>query len=193
VLIHSSEEGRLRPEASIIPKSADDERMGFKAPAKFTGRQPLGVAINGVFPSHFADKPSPIFGKNVDPNQSEGDRTGRTLKTSSPDARIAVIGSSSFIGDFVMQLGGQFDGGPFRGNQVFITNLIDWSLEDTDLISIRSAGAFARTLEPLKPDEKTNIEIINYAVVLLALVAVLVIATTRRRMAKPMVLDAEAA
>lgn len=193
VLIRSSEDSWLRPEASIIPNSQDDERMGFTPPATFTGRQPLGVAINGVFPSHFADKPSPIFGKDLDPNQSEGDRTGRTLKKSSPDARIAVIGSSSFIGDFVMQLGGQFDGGPFRGNQVFITNLIDWSLEDTDLISIRSAGAFARTLEPLKPDEKTKIEIINYAVVLLALVGVLVIATTRRRMAKPMPLDAEAA
>lgn len=195
VLIHSSKDAWIRKAAGVEPDVADDPRTGFKRPEGDEGageKRPLAVSLTGVFPSHFADKPSPIFGKAADPNVSDGDRTGRTIKQSTPDARVAVVGSSEFISDLIMQLGGQFDGGSYRGNQVFITNLVDWAVEDTDLISIRSAGAFARTLEPLKPEEKTRIEIVNYAVVLLALLGVLAIATTRRRMAKPMVLDKEA-
>ena len=189
VLFSASKDAWVRKDASVVPDVTLDPRTGFKkTEGAETGRIPLGVSITGVFPSHFAQTPSPLFGGKGDPNVSDGDRTGRTLKASSPDARIAVIGSSEFISDLVMQMGGQFDGGAYRGNQVFITNLMDWAVEDTDLISIRSAGAFARTLAPLQPAEKTRIEIINYAVVLLALLAVLVIAATRRRMARPLVL-----
>ena len=189
VLFHASKEAWVRAEASVVPDIAVDARTGFKKPDDTkTEAVPLAVSVTGVFPSHFANTPSPIFGGQGDPNVSDGDRTGRTLKASSPDARIAVVGSSEFVSDLVMQMGGQFDGGAYRGNQVFITNLMDWAVEDTDLISIRSAGAFARTLAPLKPGEKTRIEIINYAVVLLALLAVLIIAATRRRMARPLAL-----
>ena len=90
-----------------------------------------------------------------------------------------------------MQLGAQIGGGPYRGNRNLVRNLFDWALQDTDLLQIRSAGAFARTLRPLKPEEKTNRQLINYVIVLAALLGVLAIATTRRRMARPMELTPE--
>ena len=89
--------------------------------------------------------------------------------------------------DLVANLGRQIGGGTYRGNNLFVRNLIDWAIEDTDMLSIRSAGAFARTLKPLKPEERTKYEAINYAIVLLALIAVLIVAITRRNLAQPLV------
>ena len=59
------------------------------------------------------------------------------------------------------------------------------------MLSIRSSGAFARTLRPLKPEERTEYEVINYVIALLALIAVLVIALTRRNFAQPIIETSE--
>ncbi|MCA9526113.1 MAG: Gldg family protein [Myxococcales bacterium] len=193
VLLESSEGSWLRKSTLLEPdfKAFPESGFGLEEGAT-TGRQPLAVTVVGTFPSHFADKPSPLFGADVkDGKNVEADRTGRTLKSSTPDARLAVIGSSEFISDLVMQLGAQIGGGPYRGNRNLVRNLFDWALQDTDLLQIRSAGAFARTLRPLKPEEKTNRQLINYVIVLAALLGVLAIATTRRRMARPMELTPE--
>ncbi|MEZ4463501.1 MAG: Gldg family protein [bacterium] len=188
VLLQSSEGSWLRKSTILEPdfKAFPDSGFGLD-PEATTGRQPMAVTVVGSFPSYFADKPSPLFGADVKEGKNiEADRTGRTLKSSTPDARLAVVGSSEFISDLVMQLGAQIGGGPYRGNRNLVRNLFDWALQDTDLLQIRSAGAFARTLRPLKPEEKRDRQIINYVIVLAALLGVLAIATTRRRMARPM-------
>lgn len=189
-LLHSSDQSWVRLDTSLEPDLQKYPEQGFEAPEE--GKRaaiPLAVTLVGTFPSHFADKPSPLFEPGAQPNAADlaekADRTGRTLKTSTPDARLAVVGSSEFIGDLVTQIGGQIGGGSYRGNPVFFHNLIDWTLEDTDLLEIRSAGAFARTLRPMDDSDRNTYEAANYIIVLLSLAGVLLITIGRRRLAKP--------
>lgn len=190
VLIHSGDESWVRTDTSLEPDLQKYPEQGFAPPEGATrGALPLAAALVGTLPSHFADKPSPLFQPDAAPDapdlQDAADRTGRTLKTSTPDARLVVVGSSEFVGDLVTQIGGQIGGGSYRGNPVLLRNLIDWTLEDTDLLQIRSAGAFARTLEPMDDATRTRYEATNYVLVLLALLAVLGFTIARRRMVKP--------
>jgi len=74
-----------------------------------------------------------------------------------------------------MQLSAQPGGEVHRSNLQLIQNLVDWSVEDTELLSIRSSGAFARTLRPVDPDEARVLEtgVVVCTAVLLAGVTVL--------------------
>ncbi|HMV65535.1 MAG TPA: Gldg family protein [Myxococcota bacterium] len=112
--------------------------------------QPIVVAATGTFPSFFTTRPNPTFRGEG----GTGDATGRTIKQSLPDARLAVVGSSEMVSDLLLQLASQPGGEVHRGNLQLLQNLIDWSTEDTDLLEIRSAGAFARTLEPMEEADR---------------------------------------
>ena len=48
-------------------------------------------------------------------------------------------------------------GASHRSNLQLVQNLIDWSVEDSDLLAIRGGGAFTRTLAPLDDDAKAAI------------------------------------
>lgn len=192
-LVHSSEQSWLQKSTNLQPDYQAHPETGFgREEGAGMAPQVLGATLTGRFKSFFADKPSPLFGSEVKPEASleeRIDRTGRTLKQASADARLVVIGSSEFVSDLITQLAQQLGGGPYRANPLLVHNLIDWALEDTDLLQIRSAGAFARTLRSLESHERSRYELMNYVIVLLALLAVLGIALTRRRLAKPMTLS----
>ena len=66
-----------------------------------------------------------------------------------------------------------------------IQNLIDWSTEDTDLLAIRTSGAFARTLRPLEEGEAGTWEAGQYALSLALLLSVGLRPVRRRRNATP--------
>ena len=51
----------------------------------------------------------------------------------------------------------------------FMQNVIDWSLEDQGLLSIRGRSRFSQTLVPLRPDEQALWEYLNYGLALAAL------------------------
>ncbi len=63
---------------------------------------------------------------------------------------------------------------------------MDWSVEDEDLLSIRSRGTYARLLKPLEKKEQSLWEALNYAVALLAVAAIGVVWSVRRRSEAPM-------
>ncbi len=186
-LAWTSPESWLKYDTLLEPNFQAFPDKGFGPPEDATfGAQAFAAALTGTFTSHFAERPSPIFGDTAaDEESDKANRTGRTLKRSTTEARLVVIGSSEFTSDLVTRMGQQVGGGPYRGNMVLVRNLVDWSLADTDMLTIRSAGAFARTLRPLKQHERAKYETINYAIVLVALLGVLVVALTRRRMAQP--------
>ena len=146
----------------------------------------MAVALTGRFPSHFSNRDSPIFGDDIRGTEADrANRKGRTLMESSEDARLVVVGSSELASDGVFALANQPSGGDFRGNLLFIRNLIDWSLGDRDLLEIRDAGAFARTLDPLTKEKKSDLRFWNYMFVLIALAVVFVLALTRRKLVQP--------
>ena len=190
-LAWSSPESWLRLDTRLEPDFRTFPEKGFGPPADAKPRSfPVAVSLVGTFESHFAGRASPLFGERIRGEDAlKADRTGRTIKVSTTDARLLVVGSSEIASDLAGNLAGQMGGGAFRGNPQFIRNAIDWALQNTDLLGIRSAGAFARTLKPLRSDERSRWEIGNYIVVLLALVIVLVIGITRRNLVKPIPLD----
>ncbi len=143
---------------------------------------PLAVSLQGHFESAFASKPSPLL-------EGDGDRTGRTIKRSPETARLTVVASSSFINDMVLQLSRQVAGERFQANLQLIENLVDWSVADVDLLSIRSSGTFARTLLPMEPETRAMYEYANYGVVVMALVVIVALTFGRRRRLTPITLE----
>ncbi|MBN2528038.1 MAG: Gldg family protein [Deltaproteobacteria bacterium] len=109
------------------------------------------------------------------------DRTGRTLKKAVPKARLAVVGSSEFMSDLAVQLSAQVAGNVQRSNFQLIRNLVDWAVADTELLQIRTAGTFARTLKPIDESTRNKWEWGNYIFVLIALCIVVFVTITRRR------------
>ncbi|MBN2714921.1 MAG: Gldg family protein, partial [Deltaproteobacteria bacterium] len=112
------------------------------------------------------------------------DRTGRTLKHSVPGARLAVVGSAELLSDLTVQISSQIAGNVERSNFQLMRNLIDWAVADTDLLEIRTAGTFARTLNPIDESTRNKWEWGNYIFVLIALCVVVFVTVTRRRKQK---------
>jgi ABC-2 type transport system permease protein len=73
-----------------------------------------------------------------------------------------------------------------------VQNAVDWSVEDEDLLSIRSRGTYAHLLNPLEDVEKARWMWANYGLTVLAVVAIGVVGIVRRRNEVPMVLVDEA-
>jgi ABC-2 type transport system permease protein len=132
-------------------------------------------------------------GTSAEEATATADRTGRTLKQSLPDARLVVLGSMDLVSDLVMQLSAQPGGEVHRSNLQLIQNLVDWSVEDTDLLSIRSSGAFARTLRPIEEQEARVFEtgVVAWMAAMLAGVTLLPSRRRRRVRALPLPTRAE--
>lgn len=183
VLLRSSPESWLRTGGRIEPDFSRWPDQGF-GPEGEQRSHVLAATITGRFPSWFADRPNPLF------SDEENDGKGRTLTESVADGRLVVIGSSEITSDLLLGLANQMQGEVHRHNVQLLANLIDWSVEDTDLLSIRSSGAFARTLDPLTDDERSTVEIVTCALVLLPLTLVIGLPRARRRRARPLSLPA---
>ena len=65
--------------------------------------------------------------------------------------------------------------------QQFAQNIVDWSLADQGLLSIRSRDRFARTLAPMSRQTEEFWEYLNYAAALGGLVLVWAYSRKRRR------------
>ena len=71
-------------------------------------------------------------------------------------------------------------------NLQLVQNAVDWSVEDQDLLTIRSRGTYARLLKPMDKSQESMWEGLNYAVALSALIALGVVWNIRQRSEKPM-------
>lgn len=169
VLAHSTDDAWLYEGTSLDAPSPSDER----------GEHALAVLLTGRFPSAFAEAPNPFLEGDV--TAAGADATGQTLKSSLPDARLAVVGSAELASDLLVQLAQSPGGEVHRGNLLLVQNLVDWAVEDTDLLDIRSAGAYARTLSPLSDETRGVLELTQYALALLLLGGVVLAARGGRR------------
>jgi ABC-2 type transport system permease protein len=96
------------------------------------------------------------------------------------------MGSAEFLDDFVLRIQSQLVQDQILNNLQFAQNAVDWSVEDTDLLSIRARGTFTRLLDPMTESEQTRWELGNYFVALLALVVIAGFWYMRRRNEQPM-------
>jgi ABC-2 type transport system permease protein len=155
VFLQSSARSWTQTTDRIDPDFQTYPDLGFgPASGATVARVPLAVTLTGTFKSWFADKPSPVW----DGASEAKDVAGRTQTIADANARLAVIGSSEFASDLMFQLingpGGEIHG----SNLELVQNLIDWSVEDTDLLSIRSAGSFSRTLPRWDEGQRASAE-----------------------------------
>jgi ABC-2 type transport system permease protein len=199
VLLKSSKNSWARTTPSIEPnlKQAD---LGF-TPEGTQGPQTLAVAVTGSFQSFFKGKPSPLAATApVTPtaqSQQQAQPTPAPVTSGSIDvspntARLVVIGSNDFLDDVVFQISASTSQDRYLNSLQFLQNAVDWSVEDLDLLSIRSRGTSSRVLVPMAQGQESFWEGLNYGLALLSLVVIGVFWTLRKRNERPMDLEAPA-
>ncbi|MBU4262911.1 MAG: Gldg family protein [Proteobacteria bacterium] len=209
ILLKSSNESWLAPSPIIEPDFDHFPGNGF-APGQNLEQYNLAVAITGDFASFFQNSPDPRLQQNANKEKSGHDESMEEEHTepehtqknrdlppmpiinhSPPSARLVVIGSAEFVSDTVISMSQGLGADRFLNSLGFIQNVIDWSVADEDLLTIRSRGSHARLLKPMTRQEQTFWEWLNYGVALAALAAVSIFGANRRRKEKPMQLVEE--
>jgi ABC-2 type transport system permease protein len=107
------------------------------------------------------------------------------IETSPETARLVVLGSVEFIDDAILQLSQSLSADRYLQNLELVQNAVDWAAEDEDLLGIRSRGTYTRLLKEMDTGQESIWEVINYGLVLVALIVVGVLSFTRRRGEEP--------
>jgi len=109
------------------------------------------------------------------------------IKKSPESSRLVVVGSAEFINDTVFSISQSMSQDRFMNSLSFLQNLIDWSVEDEELLVIRSRGTYARLLMPLSRQQQTFWEWLNYGAAILALLVVSLYGGLRQRKERPLI------
>ncbi|MCL1980578.1 MAG: Gldg family protein [Proteobacteria bacterium] len=193
-LLESSKNAWLSDSIDIQPDFNRYGQAGF-AQGEPAGRQLLAVLVEGVFDSRFKGKTSPLLEEAIqrakkeqqpppadpsDPRNKKNTETepakpeviGRVLERSSDSARIILLASNTFLADTSLELASGASGSRYLNPLQLVTNCIDWSLADRDLLSIQGRGHFARTLLPMDKEERMWWEYLNYGLAAVGLLVV---------------------
>jgi ABC-2 type transport system permease protein len=198
VLLKSTEESWLRSDLNVDPDTLAYPQYGFPVEGEQMA-YPLAVSVRGSFESYFMDRPSPFeegAEAEVPAAPGPGQATPETPETpeqpvlgtieSSPQsARLVVVGSSEFLNDAVLGLSQSLSPERYLNNLSFLLNAVDWSVEDEELLTIRTRGTQARLLRDLTREQQSFWEGLNYAVALLGLIAIGVVWNVRQREEEP--------
>jgi ABC-2 type transport system permease protein len=194
VLLKSTAESWLRSSGDVQPDLNAYPDLGFAV----EGEQqawPLAVAIQGSFESYFRGKASPFEQQGMATPTATATETVATpepvlgtVEVSPELSRLVVVGSSEFIDDTVLRISSNVSADRYLYNLQFVQNAVDWSVEDQDLLSIRSRGTYSHLLKPLDHKEQSLWEGLNYGLALAALAVVGVVSNMRRKQERPMVL-----
>jgi ABC-2 type transport system permease protein len=195
VLLESTEESWLRSDLNVDPDTLAYPQYGFPVEGEQMAH-PLAVSVRGSFESYFGDRPSPFEeGAEADvpsapgPGQATPETPGQpvlgTIESSPQSARLVVVGSSEFLNDAVLGLSQSLSPERYLNNLSFLLNAVDWSVEDEELLTIRTRGTQARLLRDLTREQQSFWEGLNYAVALLGLIAIGVVWNVRQREEEP--------
>jgi ABC-2 type transport system permease protein len=194
-LLKSSAGSWLRTDTNIQPDLQTYPQLGFPVEGE-PKSYPLAVSVQGVFTSYFKGKDNPLTaaptpeagqeaGLQAQPTPAPVNAIG-TIENSPDTARLVVIGSAEFLNDVVFQLSANLTRDRYLNSLQFVQNTVDWSVEDLDLLTIRSRGTSARVLNPLTESQQTFWEGANYVLALLALIGLGVIWRWRQQNEEPM-------
>jgi ABC-2 type transport system permease protein len=174
-----SNEEDVSSRLDIIPDYTLHPKSGF-APGVVRNSYPLAVAVQGIFESRFKAQDSPLLAESAeDASDADGEESapseeaenayGSVMQSSSDSARLVLIASNAFAEDFSLSLVSQGMGMEYTAPLAFIQNVVDLSLDDHGLLSIRGRSRLSRTLEPMTPDESRVHEYANYGIAVLGL------------------------
>ena len=185
-LLRSTDDSWIRSSSEVEPDLTTYPELGFPVEGETKART-LAASIRGSFESFFQEGPP----ATNDVEGSEQPVIQSVILQSPESSRLVVIGSSEFLNDLVLGISRALSGDRYLLNLQFLQNVVDWSLEDEDLLSLRSRGVSTRILEPLDEGDQTFWEALNYGVALAALVILGVVWRLRQRSEKPMQLVAD--
>ncbi len=179
-LLTSSSGSWVSSDPDVMPRITETGLSGF-APEGPRGPRTLALLMEGRFQSYFAGKQSPLLtsaesAQNDDEPQTDGETAAdaedelgvvsSVIDRSPESARLFVFGSNDFLSDQVLRVIGSAEGTIYGNSLQLMANVVDWSLEDRNLLQIRSRGHFNRTLPPLEPAQQAGLETLNYALAL---------------------------
>ncbi len=183
ILLESTEGSWLSSNPEVLPQPDVYPEYGFPVEGEQAAR-PLAASIRGSFESYFRDEGSPFAASGLVTGTVEGPQG--MVETSPDTSRLVVLGSVEFVDDAVLQLSQSLSADRYLQNLQLVQNAVDWAAEDEDLLGIRSRGTYARLLNEMDPGQESIWEMVNYGLVILALVIVGVLSFTRRRSEEPM-------
>jgi ABC-2 type transport system permease protein len=201
-LLRSSADSWRSASTDIMPRIDSSGRSGF-SPEGEQSAAVLGVLVEGSFSSLFADRANPLLEKQdekADGGADDEDSADAKAETEGQDgtaqgagvvsgvidrspesARLFVFASNDFLSDQTLGVIGSAEGTVYGNSLQLVANAVDWSLEDRELLGIRSRGHFNRTLPPLAEGEQALLEYLNYGVALLGVLVVFLVYRTRER------------
>ena len=185
VLLQSTAQSWLRTSLDVQPNTQLYPKLGFPVEGE-VGSRPLAVTVRGSFESFFKDKEPPVPAGQTEEGASQP--ALGTITTSPESSRLVVVGSNEFVDDVVLNISARMSADRYLNNLQFVQNAIDWCVEDEDLLTIRSRGTYAHMLKSMDEGQQRVWEIANYAVALLALIAVGWIWNVRQKGERPMLL-----
>ncbi|MEW6500090.1 MAG: Gldg family protein [Thermodesulfobacteriota bacterium] len=192
VVLESSPSAWLFRDTSIQPDFRRYPQYGFPV-GEDVQKRTLAVSMTGTFPSYFAERPDPRQGKAQPSapgkNAPEQVTLAPVAAKSAENARLVVVGSSEFVSDAVISMAQATGQERFMNSLALVQNIVDWSVEDEALLSIRSRGAHTRLLYPMVRRAQAFWEWLNYGLALAALVGVSWYGYRRRHREQPLQLD----
>lgn len=193
-LLTSSPRSWLSADTNVMPRLDEQGLSGF-APEGAQAPRLLGALIEGRFESFFAGQTSPLLepADGDDDNDAGADGDDETdpaatvgvvssvIARSADSARLFLFSSDGFLTDQNLRMLGSAEGTIYTNTVQMMVNVVDWSLEDQSLLSIRSRGHFNRTLPPLVDEEQLFWEYLNYGLALLGIGVVFLVHRGRKR------------
>lgn len=164
-LLRSSGEAWLSSSTDITPLADEAGRPTFYGQGQKMSRT-LGVIVQGRFHSWFADRSPPQPPANGDTGSARTTELQPLVKHSPLSARIILFASNDFLDDQMFNAVVAGSGTQYHGALELFMNTLDWSLQDSSLLGIRSRGHFNRTLPPMDDRARTVLEYFNYALAL---------------------------
>jgi ABC-2 type transport system permease protein len=184
VILASSDRSWAGKEQKVIPDFQLYPELGFPI-VEEQKSYPLAILAEGKFSSFFEGKESPLLEKKPAPKEDEANSSSEenpdekekavfsgVIDKSPGNSRLIVFASNEFLSDQTISIIGQVEATKAMVPLQIVQNALDWSLEDSGLLSIRSRGHFARTLMPLEDGRKKFIEYTNYFIALLGVLLI---------------------
>jgi ABC-2 type transport system permease protein len=170
-LLTSSPQAWHSDSLNVLPDFQLYGGLGFSQSEQTNTYQLSGI-VEGKFDSYFKGKDSPLLLEQPEAKVPEDDTpnvVSSIIEKSPESARIIVLASNEFLTDQNLQLAASAGGMEYLNSLQLIENAVDWSLEDTGLLSIRSRSHYSRTLFPIDNQAQALWEYVNYALSLLGL------------------------
>jgi len=139
VLARSSEKSWLFENEDTF--LADPQSLPEPMTDELNGPFDLAAVLEGNFTSFYKGKPAPAM-------EQGGEPVAESVIESSPPTRLAVVGSSYMIRDRLRN----------RLGVALLANLMDWMVQDENLINIRARGIVNRPLDKITDGARNAIK-----------------------------------